>query len=89
MIPERLQAVDVIGVIVARDDVTDLLVGDLPDPLQQRPSETRRSQPVEHHDAVRGDEESGVGSIAFVVLAGNPGIAGAVIDRLARHLIDL
>ena len=89
VIPERLQAVDVVGMIMAQHHVADFLVGDFADFLQQRPAEARRAQRIEHHDAVGRHDKSGVGGIAFILLAGNAGIARRVPDRLARHLIDL
>ena len=88
MIPECLQPIDVIGMIVAGDHITKFLVGALSDVLQQRPSETGGTQRIEHRDAFGSDDISGVGGVAFIVLAGNAGIARAVPDRLARDLLD-
>ena len=89
MILERLQTVNVIGMIMAGDDIAHRLVGDLPDLLQQGPAKARRAERIEHGDTIRGDDQAGIRRIAFVVLAGNAGVADAVIDRLAGHLIEL
>ncbi len=85
---ERLQPVDVIGVVVADHDIADRLVGRRLDPLQQVPAQAGRAERIEHHDALRGHDETGIGGMALIVVAGNAGLADHVVDRLARHLLD-
>ena len=89
VILERLQAVNVVGVVVAEHDVADRFVGHLADLLQQRPAEARRAERIEHDDAVRRDDEAGVRRVALVAFGRHARMADAVIDRRAGNLADL
>ncbi len=67
---EFLQAVEMIGVIMTDDDVSDRLVGGFPDQADQLLRQRRRSQRIEHHHAVAGDDEAGVGHESLVLARG-------------------
>src|ERR1019366_5060266 len=88
VILERLQSVDVIGMIVAGNDEPDFLVGSLLDILQKRPSEAWSSKCVEHDDTVIGDHKARVRGVALVVLAGNSGTSNAIKNIRAWSLFD-
>ena len=88
VILERLQAVNVVGVIMADDIVSHRRGSDLFDGLEQIPTEARRAERVEYDDTVRGDDEAGIGGMALILLLRDARAADGVIDWRARNLLD-
>ena len=73
---ERLQPVDVIGVVVADDDARGSRCGvTLRDRGDHRAAEHRRAERVEHHHAVAGDDEARIGHEAAVCGTRHAGVA--------------
>ena len=59
-------AVEMIGMVVADDDQLDRLFGALADLADQLVGQCRRSQRIEHHHAIAGDHEPGIGDETLV-----------------------
>jgi len=81
---EYLQAVEMVGVVVADDHPPDRLPGDLADQADEFLGQRRRGQRVEHHHAVARDDESGVRHEALV-FAGTPRQAGPARSSCGRQ----
>jgi len=89
MLLEGLQAVDVVGMVMADHDNFDGLVGQLADALQHPVAQRRRAEGVEHHHPCIGDHEAGIRGMALVHRVGNARQSLDVIHGDARHLEQL
>jgi hypothetical protein len=88
---ENLQAVEMVGVVMADDDQLDGLLGDLADQAEHFFGQRRGSEGIEDDHAVARDDKPGIGHEALVLGGCRTGQAlnevtvGAHPHRLHRH----